>query len=265
MLRDARSGKVWCCSMSEEHEPHIMTGRRSEVIAGSFGEDLSVSHALLSKGQAQANTRLPMFLLLHGWGSNEQDLADLMRYVAPYNDYAALRAPLDMPAAYAGASGPKGYSWFHDCVPTGEDLDRDAYAAAKAIDGWVSEHIAADRDIVPLGFSQGGVLAIHLLRLHPERYRAAVSLSGFMAPGLVKEAVPADSRLASLDIPVFYGYGSADNVIPRYELYATAAWLEEHTWLNSHEYHGLDHAVSLEEFSDIRQWLIQNDISSGMM
>ena len=51
---------------------------------------------------------------------------------------------------------------------------------------------------------------------------------------------PADSRLADYDIPVFYTYGKNDGVIPKYELFATAAWLEEHTWLKTKSYHGLE-------------------------
>ena len=75
----------------------------------------------------------------------------------------------------------------------------------------------------------------------------------------------ADSRLADYDIPVFYTYGKNDGVIPKYELFATAAWLEEHTWLKTKSYHGLDHNVSLEEFADLRQWLLDNDITSGVL
>lgn len=44
-----------------------------------------------------------------------------------------------------------------------------------------------------------------------------------------------------------------------------AAWLEEHTWLTTKSYRGLDHAVSLDEFSDIRQWLVLHDIASGVL
>ena len=47
--------------------------------------------------------------------------------------------------------------------------------------------------------------------------------------------------------------------------FATAAWLEEHTWLKTKSYHGLDHNVSLEEFADLRQWLLDNDITSGVL
>ena len=56
-----------------------------------------------------------------------------------------------------------------------------------------------------------------------------------------------------------------DHVVTRDELFAAAAWLEEHTWLTTKSYRGLDHAVSLDEFSDIRQWLVLHDIASGVL
>ena len=171
-----------------------LPGRQCTVVAGRVGEPLAVRHAMRSRRTGGSSSTRPMFLCVLGWGSNERDMADLMRYVAPYNDFASLRAPLTLEEA-----GPQGgaYSWFHDCVPTGEDLDRDAFAAASAIDAWVTDNIPSGRDVVPLGFSQGGLLAVHLLRVHPERYRAAVSLSGFLAPGRVDGSAPADSRLAA--------------------------------------------------------------------
>ena len=48
-------------------------------------------------------------------------------------------------------------------------------------------------------------------------------------------------------------------------IYETIAWLEEHTWLTARGYRGLDHAVSMEEFSDLRQWLLDQDIASGII
>lgn len=249
--------------MSESSNNPDLIGRESPVLPGRFGEPVEVTHVRWSQGGGQATPTRPMFLLLHGWGSNEDDLADMMRYVAPYNDFAALRAPLVLDDG--GEWRPGAYSWLHDAVPTGEDLDHDAYAAAMAIDRWVAEHVPADRPIVPLGFSQGGLLAVHLLRVNPERYLAAVSLSGFLAHGGVEGAAPADARLAELNIPVWFSYGQRDTVIPRYELAATAAWLEDHTFLKTKSYRDLDHAVSLTEFADLRAWLADHDIAPGLL
>lgn len=244
-----------------------LIGRESNVVPGRFGEPLQVTQVQYSRGGGNTAPRRPLFLCLHGWGSNEEDLADMMRYVAPYNDFASLRAPLVLQeAGFVGFGFSQGaYSWFHDCVPSGDDLDRDAYAAAVAIDNWVSENVTQDRSVVPIGFSQGGLLAIHLLRVNPERYLAAISLSGFLAPGSVAGTAPADDRLAPLNKPVFYGYGNSDTVIPKPELFATAAWLDEHTFLTSKSYRGLDHSVSLEEFSDLRAWLANHDIAPGVL
>lgn len=293
-----------------------LIGRESTEVPGRFGEPLGVDHALVSRGGLGRHPTHPLFLCLHGWGSNEQDMADIMRLIAPYNDFVALRGPITLAEPAQPAAGrsdrssasapsaltasalaasapapsvptspdrrtdtvagmyedrpdsrpePGNYAWLHAAMPVGEDLDYDAHAAALAVDRWVADNIPADRDVVPLGFSQGGLVAVQLLRIHPERYRAVVSLSGFNAPGQVPGTAPADDRLADFDIPVFYTYGKLDGVIPKYELFATAAWLEEHTWLKTKSYHGLDHNVSLEEFADLRQWLLDNDITSGVL
>ena len=245
------------------HDETALIGRESNVVPGRFGEPLQITHVQYSRGGGNTAPKRPLFLCLHGWGSNETDLADMMRYVAPYNDFASLRAPLTLQPT--GRFAPGAYSWLHDCVDTGEDLDRDAFAAAKAIDDWVSANIPDDRAVVPIGFSQGGLLAIHLLRVHPERYAATISLSGFLAPGTVAGTAPADDRVAELNIPTFFGYDKNDTVIPMPELFATAAWLDEHTFLTEKSYRGLDHSVSMEEFSDLRDWLAAHNIAPGIL
>lgn len=221
---------------------------------------MTITHVQYSRGGGNTMPARPMFLCLHGWGSNETDITNIMQYIAPYNDYASLRAPIVLQPAHDDRTSG-AYSWFPEPSPTGDDLDRAALAAATAIDQWVDEQVSIERDVVPIGFSQGGLLAVHLLRIHPERYRAAISLSGFLAPG----TAAADDRLPAFDTPVFFAYGKNDEVIPKYELFAAAAWLEEHTWLTTHSYHGLGHEVSLDEFADLRQWLLLNDIAPGIL
>ena len=243
----------------------VLIGREATVIPGRFGEAVTVGYGLVSREGMDAHPTHPLLLCLHGWGSNEREMADIMQLIAPYNDYVALRGPFVLQAGSEDGSRDGSYAWLHDVLPVGEDLDYDAYAAAQAVDHWVDDNIPAARPVVPLGFSQGGTVAVHLLRINPERYRAVVSLSGFNAPGMVPVTAPADNRLADLDIPVFYAYGKNDGVVPKYELFATAAWLEEHTWLKTKSYYALDHNVSLEEFADLRQWLLDNDITSGVL
>ena len=106
---------------------------------------MRIEHAVAS---LPANGSGPVFLLLHGWGSNEHDLPGLLDYCAPGADYASLRAPISY--------GP-GYTWFgswdYEGVPTGESLDRQSRQAGEAIDAWVADSIAPERPIVVMGFS----------------------------------------------------------------------------------------------------------------
>lgn len=259
----------------------IDPGGESHVVRGHFGNPVRVEDVLWSRGRGLNNPRRPLFLLLHGWGSNEQDIADFFSsYISPFSDYASLRAPLTLLDPHdqdplSGMDGidlssswnnePGAYSWFHESIPTGEDLDRDIFQAARAIDLWVEESIPPERKVLPFGFSQGGALAVHLLRLNPRRYTAAVCLSGFLAPAIVDGTAPADKELTALAPPVFYGYGLKDEVVAKFESSALAAFLEENTYLKMREYAPLDHSVSLDECTDIRQWLMDIGASSGVM
>ncbi|PJM76794.1 alpha/beta hydrolase [Bifidobacterium felsineum] len=193
----------------------------------------------------------PVFVLLHGWGSNEYDLPDLLNYCgAGSADYASLQAPI----AYG-----MGYTWFgdwaHEGVPEGASLDAQALDAAQAIDAWVSEQIPASRPVVTMGFSQGGLLACHMLRFNPERYAAAVSCSGWLAPG----AMPSDEKLKTLQRPVFYGHGAIDDIFPTADVQAMSDFWAAHSKLTEQIYPGMAHSINMPEMRDIQRFLESNN------
>ncbi|KAB8287538.1 phospholipase [Bifidobacterium ramosum] len=210
---------------------------------------MDITHALTSIAHTGKE---PVFLLLHGWGSNEHDLPSLLTYCAPGADYASLRAPI----AYG-----MGYTWFgkweYDGVPTGESLDEQARAAGDAIDAWVKANIPAERPIVVMGFSQGGLLAGEMLRLDPERYTAAVSFSGFLAHG----ALPGDDTLAQRRPPMFYGRGSADDIFPAQEVRDMVDFYQAHTTLTERVYPGMTHSICMDEMRDVATFLTDNGLT----
>lgn len=214
---------------------------------------LSITHALTS---IDRDGKGPVYVLLHGWGSNEHDLPSLLAYCAPGADYASLRAPI----AYG-----MGYTWFghweHEGVPTGVSLDEQARQAGETIDAWVAENIDADRKVVVMGFSQGGLLAGEMLRLNPSRYAAAVSFSGFLAHG----ALPQDEALARCRPPMFYGHGSADDIFPVEEVEAMSAFYAAHTALTERIYPGMAHSICMTEMRDVSTFLVESDLARPYM
>jgi phospholipase/carboxylesterase len=179
---------------------------------------------------------LPRLVLLHGFGSHEGDLAGLAPHLPDGWALPSLRAPL--------TAGP-GFAWF----PIGEPADPDPAgldAAADAVLAWLDTLPDAPVTGV-LGFSQGGAMAIHLLRRAPERFAFAVALAGFLARG----EQPGDPALAAARPPIFFGRGDADRVITPQAFARTEAWLPDHADATVRVYPGLAHGISGEELADV--------------
>ena len=182
-------------------------------------------------------------LLLHGYGSDERDLAGLAGYLPRGLAWASVRAPIRGP-------GP-GFSWYV--------LDSDSsWAAVDAIGEatdalweWVDGVLAPGVLIVPVGFSQGGLMASQLLRTRPERVLGTAILSGYVLPS----AMASDVELASSRPPVFWGRGELDPVIPPHAIEATTAWLPGHSTLDARVYPRMGHSVSEEELRHLREFV----------
>ncbi len=184
----------------------------------------------------------PLVLLLHGYGSHEQDLPSLMTHLPDGLAFASVRAPL--------ALGQGAFAWVPIEVPGRPDPEI-VRASTEALLAWFDEHVAADRTVFPVGFSQGGLMVTQLLRGRPDRFRAAVVLSGF----ILDESSDGDAELMQRRVPVFFGHGDADGVIAPDATVRAASWLAEHAATTDRTYSGLAHAVSAEEMSDLAEFL----------
>jgi phospholipase/carboxylesterase len=182
-------------------------------------------------------------LLLHGYGSNEADLSGLAAAIGLTMPWASLRAPITM--------GHGGAAWFEIVTPGDPDAEP-VRLATEAIWHWVDEHAGPDVRVVPIGFSQGGLMASQLLRTRPDRVAAAVILGGFVRGG----DESGDSILAESRPPVFRGRGAEDRVIGVPAISRTADFLPDHTSLEEHVYPGLAHGINDEEVADIRAFLL---------
>lgn len=204
---------------------------------------MQITHAISS---FDTESTQPVIVLIHGWGADERDLPGLLDMIAPHAQSVSLRAP----HRYGF-----GYTWFdewdHEGVPTGESLISQSSAACDAILAWLDLNINRHRSIVPLGFSQGGLLATHLLRRAPQRCMAAVSCSGWF----VDAPQNGDADLASKQPPVFYGHGDADMIFPQHIVNETSRFWQDHAVLEEHVYAGMGHSICIQEAHDIAAFL----------
>lgn len=184
----------------------------------------------------------PLLVLMHGYNSHEGDLFGLSPYLPLRPAIASLRAPL--------ATG-YGHAWF-PLPDEGEDsVMSGAEEATTAVIDWLDRAAPDAPSVGLLGFSQGGAIAIELLRRAPERFAFAVSLAGFSLPG-EREG---DERMSQLALPVFWGRGTADEIIAGSSVVRTQDWLPAHADLDQRVYEGLGHSVSDRELADVTAFL----------
>lgn len=202
------------------------------------------SDAAIWSGEADR----PLVLLLHGYGSNEADLAGLTPHLPKHYRYVSLRGPI----ALAG-----GFAWFPLRMQDGTIVPSGEQAAVEAVANWCRANQLAPVGVV--GFSQGGVLALELLRdAALDSLEWAAVLSGFViSPDSATEAEDArDASLAARRPAVFWGRGGRDAVIPAALVAQTLAWLPAHSTSRVELYPELPHSVSLEELADLSEWML---------
>lgn len=201
--------------------------------------------AILWNTPAAERDGRPLLVAMHGRGSDEQDLFSLAPDLPAEYVVASLRAPI--------AEGP-GWSWWEPGGihgdPDAEWLDR----SAAAVTTWLDALPFAPSSVGTLGFSQGGAMALHLLRRDNTRVAFAVNLAGFLISGPQE----ADAALAVSRPPVFWARGAEDALFQG-ELAGlvtrTEPWLAEHATAEVHVYPGLGHAISRDELDDVVAFL----------
>lgn len=184
----------------------------------------------------------PLLVTLHGVGSNERDLLGLAPALPSSWTMASLRAPMPF---------GQGYSWYPLGTPGSPALGPVDESVAGVLE-WIDSVAAEHPRIGLLGFSQGGSMALQLLRVRPAAFAFAVSLSGFVVPGVTDSR---DEAVAAVRPRVFLGHGDLDPVIPGEATARTQAWAATNTAVTDRTYEGLPHAVSAAELADVAAFI----------
>ncbi|WP_061962100.1 alpha/beta hydrolase [Demequina flava] len=202
---------------------------------------MEIPACVASQNFATAAADAPVMVLLHGYGSHEHDLPGIAAWLPRHLPWVSVRAPLAM--------GGGAAAWFPLTLPD-EPSQTPVDEATEALWSFLDQELG-DRTVIPVGFSQGGLMATQLLRTRPQQVAATVVLAGF----ITEEGERADAGLSSLAPSVFWGRGESDGVIWDAAVERTERWLTSHTSLTSRVYAGLGHSVSEQELLDVGEFL----------
>ena len=210
---------------------------------------LALKHLVREPADA-GRTPPPLLLLLHGLGSNEEDLFALARYLDQRLLVVSARAPVALDYG--------GYGWFRIDF-TSRGLEADVEQAKRSLgmltdftEGLVELYGADASRVYLAGFSQGAMMSLALLLTRPEMFAGVVAMSGRLPPQLVEMET---DREALKGKPVLVTHGLYDTVLPVGQGRAARDYLGTLPVELTYREYPMAHEVSAESLRDVTVWL----------
>ena len=193
----------------------------------------------------------PLLLLLHGYGSNEEDLFSFASELPDEYYVISARAPYDM--MYGS------YAWYAINFDADEnkfsDLDQ-ARTSRDVIATFIDELVATypidAKQVTLIGFSQGTILSYAVALSYPQKVQRVVAISGYLNTEIAKENY-AQNDFKNLKI--FASHGTVDQVIPVDWARKAKPALEALGIQTTYKEYPIGHGVSLQNFYDFKSWL----------
>ena len=130
-------------------------------------------------------------------------------------------------------------------------VEESAKQVEALIDAEIANGTPAER-IVLAGFSQGGVIALHLGTRINKKLAGMMALSTYMCE---PETLTSEASDANKSTPILMAHGQQDNVVPVFMGNAAYKVLEENGYPVTWQDYPMQHSVCLEEINHISAWL----------
>ena len=193
----------------------------------------------------------PLLILLHGYGSNEEDLFSFAPELPDDSYVISVRAPYDLQ--------PYGHAWYAIHFDADENKFSDNVQAkqsveiiASFIDEIVKQYPIDTENVTLIGFSQGAILSYATALTYPEKISKVVALSGYFNQEILPEII--DTKAIS-HLKFFVSHGSVDQVIPVDWARKAKPALENLGLEVEYQEYPVGHGVAPQNFFDFKNWL----------
>lgn len=183
-------------------------GSNPAIGDGVIQKDSNDLHYIVREPSGLAN-HAPVLLLLHGYGSNEDDLFSFSDQIPGHWLIVSVRAPIVM--------SEKQFRWYDVKRVDGkirlnfEDEERSRKALIECVDHVVKKYNADGNRVVVAGFSQGANMSLALALTEPDKIHAAGCFSG----RFLEEVTPLITKKEALQSKqVFIAHGTEDKMLP---------------------------------------------------
>ena len=192
----------------------------------------------------------PLLILLHGYGSNEQDLFSFSEELPDELIIISARAPYTM--------GNGSFAWYEINFDNNNDKFSDLEQARKSI-GKIAQFIKEIKqkysselsNTFLLGFSQGAILSYAFSFLHPNKVNHVIALSGYIN----EELIPNNSKDLDIKTSYYISHGLVDQMIPIDLARKSKIILNNLKLENSYNEYPIGHGVAPQNFYSFKNWI----------
>ncbi len=197
------------------------------------------------------NKDAPLLVMLHGYGSDENDLFSFATELPEELLIISAKAPYPMQ--------PFGNAWYAINFDAEKGKWNDNEQAlnsviliSKFIDEITELYKVDTTKTTLLGFSQGSILSYAVALSYPKKVKNVIALSGYIN----NDILPSDLDEADLSHLDFYcSHGSLDQVIPPDWARQTQPFLDSLNVKNTYSEYPVGHGVAPQNFYEFREWL----------
>jgi phospholipase/carboxylesterase len=190
----------------------------------------------------------PLLLLLHGYGSNEEDLFSFASELPDELLIISARAPYDMMFG--------GYAWYAITLDANDekysDLD-EARASLTKIAAFIDDLKAKynPSKTFLLGFSQGAILSYALSFNYPNKVNHVIALSGYIND----ELLPNNISELNIHTDYYISHGTVDQVLPVEWARKAPTFLSENNLQHVYSEYPVGHGVAPQNFFSFKKWI----------
>jgi phospholipase/carboxylesterase len=195
----------------------------------------------------------PLLLLLHGYGSNEEDLFSFASELPDEYYVVSARAPYDLQYG--------SYAWYAINFDADQNKFSDHNQAiisrdlvANFIDELLANYPIDASNVTLIGFSQGSILSYSIALSYPEKVQKVAAMSGYLNLDIIKEKYQANDFS---NLKIFASHGTADQVIPVNWARKSIPTIEGLGIEITYKEYPIGHGVSPQNFYDLKNWLLE--------
>ena len=206
-------------------------------------------HHLIRESSLTENA--PLLILMHGYGSDENDLFSFAAELPEQLFIISVKAPYPMQ--------PYGNAWYainfdeeKGKWSDNEQAIKSRDLIAKFIDEAIAEYPVNKNNVSLLGFSQGSILSYAVALTYPEKIKNIVALSGYIN----KDIFPQDIETLDYSYLDFYcSHGNVDQVISVDWARQTPPFLDSLNIKHKYSEFPVGHGVAPQNFYELKDWL----------